>query len=378
MPSKDSKPKKTKKATATHFLLKGLAISLPPILTLVIIIWIGRAVNDYIIHPVSTSVRYTISQFISNAQPSAGFVEWDKLDDVRYLDQDYVITKKYQDELLERAQREGTTVKEIPKDSIHPDADQIFVPMGEWVVPYTDYVKVAERIRQSEMPTTATGIYMELVTVQYFPSLFHLSAVAVAISIMALYFLGRVVTARLGAFMVSKFERGVLGRLPVISSVYSSVKQVTDFFFSERSIEYSRVVAVEYPRRGIWSIGFVTSDSMLEITAAAGEPLVSILIPTSPMPVTGYTMSVPRSDVVDLDISIDQAFQFCVSCGVLVPDQQVVTPELLQQELAKRLAESVAAIPQTGKFPAKEAVTHRPPSSKDAPPTETDSGGDAS
>ena len=71
-------------------------------------------------------------------------------------------------------------------------------------------------------------------------------------------------------------------------------------------------------------------------------------------------------------------FQFCVSCGVLVPDQQVVTPELLQQELAKRLAESVAAIPQTGKFPAKEAVTHRPPSSKDAPPTETDSGGDAS
>jgi uncharacterized membrane protein len=135
----------------------------------------------------------------------------------------------------------------------------------------------------------------------------------------------------------------VLGRLPVISTVYSAVKQVTDFLFSERQIEYNRVVAIEYPRRGIWSLGFVTSDSMLEISTAAGEPLVSILIPTSPMPVTGYTMSVPRRDVMDLNITIDQAFQFCVSCGVLVPPHQQVTPELLQQELAKRLTADVPA-----------------------------------
>ena len=76
---------------------------------------------------------------------------------------------------------------------------------------------------------------------------------------------------------------------------------------------------------------------------AAGEPLVTILVPTSPMPVTGYTMSVPRREVMDLNITIDQAFQFCVSCGVLVPPHQQVTPELLQQELTRRLAGSETA-----------------------------------
>ena len=111
---------------------------------------------------------------------------------------------------------------------------------------------------------------------------------------------------------------------------------------TEREVEYSRVVAIEYPRRGIWSLGLVTGDSMLDITNAAGEPMVSVLVPSSPMPVTGYTMNVPRSEVTDLNITVDQAFQFCISCGVLVPPQQKVTPELLKQAFGKQLP---AALP---------------------------------
>ena len=114
------------------------------------------------------------------------------------------------------------------------------------------------------------------------------------LAIILLYFIGRLVTVRIGAWFVQRFETVVLERLPVISTIYSAVKQVTDFLFSERQVEYNRVVAIEYPRRGIWSLGFVTGDSMLEMTVAAGEPLVTVLIPTSPMPITGYTMSVPR------------------------------------------------------------------------------------
>ncbi len=82
---------------------------------------------------------------------------------------------------------------------------------------------------------------------------------------------------------------------------------------------------------------------MLEITIAAGEPLVSVLMPTSPMPMTGFTVSVPKSDVIDLNLTIDQAFQFCLSCGVLVPPQQHVSPERLREELARRLSESIEA-----------------------------------
>ena len=81
-------------------------------------------------------------------------------------------------------------------------------------------------------------------------------------------------------------------------------------------------------------MGFVTGDSMREVTDAVGEPLVSVLVPTSPMPVTGYTMSLPRRDVLDLNMTIDQAFQFCVSCGVLVPPHQRVTPEQMRSQLA--------------------------------------------
>jgi uncharacterized membrane protein len=156
--------------------------------------------------------------------------------------------------------------------------------------------------------------------------------------------------------MVHKFETAFLGRLPVVSNVYSSVKQVTDFFLSERNLEYNRVVAVEYPRRGIWSLGFVTSDSFLELTAAAGEPLLTVLMPTSPMPMTGFTVNVPRSEVLDLNVTLDQAFQFCLSCGVLVPPQQRVTPELLQQELARRLTGGAVGAPRNHATP----VTARP------------------
>jgi uncharacterized membrane protein len=121
--------------------------------------------------------------------------------------------------------------------------------------------------------------------------------------------------------------------------VYSSVKQVTDFIFSERDIEFNRVVAVQYPREGIWSIGFVTGESMLDIRSAANEPVLSLLMPTSPMPATGFTITVRKSETVDLDITIDQAIQFIVSCGVVVPlqQQQTETSIKISQAIARRL-----------------------------------------
>jgi len=332
-PEEKPNNKSEKKATSTtqRFFLRGLAISLPPILTLVIVIWLAGIVNSYIIVPTTTTVRYSIAYFMDASQPRDNFVQLDNLPSLEYCRKDYLISKSENDSIkaIEKSPGKGVT-----QNMMMPLA---WVAFGDRAVPYEDYREVAKRIRASEMPTTAIGLYMELATTRWFKSLFQLSAVAVALTIVALYFLGRFVTARIGAWMVIKFEQGVLARLPVVSNVYSSVKQVTDFFFSERTVDYSRVVAVEYPRRGIWSLGFVTGDSMLEMTVTAGEPLVAILIPTSPMPVTGYTMSIPKSEIVDLNITVDQAFQFCLSCGVLVPPQQRVTDDLLREELGKRL-----------------------------------------
>ncbi|MDZ7616243.1 MAG: DUF502 domain-containing protein, partial [Patescibacteria group bacterium] len=134
---------------------------------------------------------------------------------------------------------------------------------------------------------------------------------------------GKFMAAGIGRFFWSLFERGV-HRLPMVSSVYASVKQVTDFLFSETNIQYTRVVAVEYPRAGIWSLGFVTGESFADIRSIANEPVVSVLMCTSPAPMTGFTITVRKSEIIDLNVTIDQALQFVISCGVVVPPQQVM------------------------------------------------------
>jgi uncharacterized membrane protein len=226
----------------------------------------------------------------------------------------------------------------------------------ERAIPYADHQFAVRNTTAGEMPRSAVGIYMVIARFRHFRGQLLLSAFAVSVLVIVMYFLGQLVTNRLGAWAVRKFESALVGRVPLVSNVYSSVKQVTDFLFTERTIEYNRIVAIEYPRRGIWSLGFVTGESMLEMTTAAGVPLVTILVPTSPMPVTGYTLNVPKTEIVDLNITIDQAFQFCISCGVLVPENQKVTPESLQQALTRRLTGDASEIEQP--------VVTRPPDAK--------------
>ncbi len=348
--STESPPRGKKTTTAAQFLIRGLAITLPPILTIVILVWLAGAFHDYIIYPINTSVRFSIAQFIDDSRPTDGLVTLANAPDLEFCGKNYLITQSLRDDLRQRAELAPTLPAGAPAKIGDDDLDRVYVPFGEYsverkahkyAVPYRDYRDVAVVDGRENLPRTVTGLYMELVTTRSHLSLWNLSVGALAMTILLLYFIGRIVTIRVGAWAVHRFETMFLGKLPVVSNVYSSVKQVTDFLFTERKIEYNRVVVLEYPRRGIWSLGFVTGESMLQITAIAGEPLVTVLIPTSPMPVTGYTMSVPRSEIIDLDITIDQAFQFCISCGVLVPENQKITPEALEQAITKRLAAKV-------------------------------------
>ncbi len=405
-------PKEEKKSGPSHFFFRGLAICIPPVLTLVIIFWVLRMVNDYAIVPIGTAVKYTIALIIEDTVPFESVKQFPKqlLPPLDFCEKDYLLSVEFEDKLSkqravsneethspESQTASGNTPKKNPPENtskeevetsqdnekeeddsakgynqieksdfnkpvslqlIEANLNHVYVQFGGKAVPYTDYLEVARSIGLNNMPESAIGLYMELVVKRYFPGLFQLTTVMVLVTIVIVYFLGRLVTARLGQWFVSTIEANFLGRLPVVSNVYGSVKQVTDFVFSERQVEYSRVVAIEYPRRGIWSLGLVTSDSMMEITAAVGEPMVTVLIPSSPMPVTGYTMSLPRKEVLDLNITVDQAFQFCISCGVLVPENQKVTPEKIQAELAKRLAgeTSVFSKRKTGFDVGKNAI----------------------
>jgi uncharacterized membrane protein len=113
------------------------------------------------------------------------------------------------------------------------------------------------------------------------------------------------------------------------------VKQLVDFLFSENETpRFSGVVAVEYPRKGIWSVGFMTGESLKTIEDKLPDS-VTIFIPSSPTPFTGYTITVPKKDTIDLPLTVEEAIRFAVSGGVLVPDHQRSTPLRQAKEPAK-------------------------------------------
>lgn len=357
----DHIPHKTE-LTPTRIFLRGLAVSLPTILTIVVLIWLLNFLNKYIIVPATWTVKYTMSQFVDESVPSSSLERLDISPPLDYCESGYLVTKALQSRYKKFVNMRQ--IGPIPAVEIETDPDQVsyvvqqqrrsswlqaeaeridsevYVQLGPRAVPYPVYAEVARHLPPGQIPTSARAIYVEFVEHKYFRSLFHLSLLTVVLIIFALYFTGQFVSARLGDWMVRVTERHILGRLPVVRNIYGSAKQVTEFLFTEnRPVEYGRVAAIQYPRKGIWSIGFVTGESMMQISIGAGEPCVTFLIPSSPAPMTGYTVNIPLSEVLYLDITVEQAMQFCISCGVMIPSHQKMSPrkfkELVEQGLIR-------------------------------------------
>jgi len=131
--------------------------------------------------------------------------------------------------------------------------------------------------------------------------------------------------------MIEKF----IMNTPVLSKVYPYVKQITDFLFAQEEQEklpFSRVVAVEYPRKGIWSLGLVTGSGLTKVADNVRKEFLTILIPTSPTPFTGFVIMVPKKQTMDMDMTIEEAFRFTVSGGVITPGQKLDMAALPQPE----------------------------------------------
>lgn len=151
----------------------------------------------------------------------------------------------------------------------------------------------------------------------------ELEFIGIVLVFVLIYVVGRFMASFVGRSSLRTLEAG-LRRLPVIREIYPQVKKVTDVFFAEKKVEFSRVVAVEYPRRGVWSLGLVTARGMRKIRDAVGGEMLAIFIPSSPVPLTGYTIMVPKEDVIDLPLSIDEAFRFTISGGVVQPPGELL------------------------------------------------------
>ena len=263
--------------------LRGLGVLAPPLFTVLIFVWVIATTHRYVLEPVKGRVRDAVAWAIADVHQ-----------DLPAADPD-----------TQTAVAGGRTYRRISNGTFIPQAvyNRVEANPGE------------------PAPRTAKTYYRRYIDLTYLRPYYSIPFF-LAVFVLLLYLLGKFMAAGIGRFFWNFFERGI-HRLPLVRNVYSSVKQVSDFLFTEREIEYTRVVAVEYPRRGIWSLGLVTGNSMLDISSAANEPVLSVLIPTSPMPVTGYTITVKKSETLDLNITIEQAFQFVVSCGVVVPAQQL-------------------------------------------------------
>jgi len=271
--------------------LRGMGILLPPLLTVVIFVWIWTTIENNVLGPVQVGVRNVIAWAISDVREQLA----DYKPDAR---------TRYNRRLYQ-----------------HDGKDYVQVADGSYVP--ADIAEVIHSVDRGLFPPTGEAVYRRFVEIKYLrPTV--VVPVFICGFILVMYLLGKFMAAGIGRFFYTLVEWFIF-RLPLVRNVYSSVKQVTDFMISERELEYTRVVAVEYPRKGAWSIGFVTGEGMLDIHAAANEPLVSVMVPTSPMSVTGSTITVLRRETIDLNITVDQAFQFIMSCGVVVPPQQLVS-----------------------------------------------------
>jgi uncharacterized membrane protein len=148
-----------------------------------------------------------------------------------------------------------------------------------------------------------------------------------------------IIVCIVGALLASVFGRAIwriiedfIMNVPFLRRVFPYVKQITDFVLTPEEQEklFSRVVAIEYPRKGIWSIGLVTGSGLRKVTENVEKEFLTVLIPNSPTPVTGYVIMVPKEQTIALDMTIEEAFRFAISAGVIAPPNQQLPPALPQ------------------------------------------------
>lgn len=144
--------------------------------------------------------------------------------------------------------------------------------------------------------------------------------IGIVILILAMIFIGMFAAGFVGRFFL-RLGDWIVRRLPVISSIYSLLKQVFETMFSDKKQSFNKCVLLEYPRKGIWILGFVSAETKGEIKKELHEELLSVFIPTTPNPTSGFLIFVPKKDVIPLSMSVEQGIKFVISCGIVEPDK---------------------------------------------------------
>jgi len=142
------------------------------------------------------------------------------------------------------------------------------------------------------------------------------------VAIIGVCFIGAFLASVMGRTLWHFMEKNLM-RVPLVSKVYPYIKQVTDFFLAKKNLQFSKVVAFEYPRKETWSVGLVTGHGLKKVANEIQKDFFTIFVPTSPTPFTGYVIMVPRAETIELNMSIEEALRFVISAGVITPAEHL-------------------------------------------------------
>lgn len=151
---------------------------------------------------------------------------------------------------------------------------------------------------------------------------FSIPGFGVILAVFILLITGMLAANLFGRRLVSFWE-AILSRIPLVRSIYSSVKQISTTLLDSKGKSFRKVVMLQYPRKGLWSIGFLSNDHVDIDIEGLDEHLVAVFVPTTPNPTSGFVIMVPRNDITELEMTVEEAFKFVISIGVIVPDGSI-------------------------------------------------------
>lgn len=267
------------------FFVRGVAAVLPTLLTIAILIWAYQLVDAYIGQYITKGFIAVLAQ--TAGAPTSSTVNPD-VDTIRY----------------------GRRTGELDDK-------------GRWITNEYLIAHHPKHQRSADRPSGSMAYRTALWRIAF--KKYRLGIVGFLLAIALVYFVGFFVASFIGRQALRMVET-IQRRVPLVNAVYPHVKQITDFLLSENRVAFRGVVAVEYPRKGIWSLGLLTGEGIRGVSDAMGMETVSVFIPSSPTPMTGYVITLPADGVIELPITIDQALRFTISGGVIKPSTMSEAP----------------------------------------------------
>ena len=153
-----------------------------------------------------------------------------------------------------------------------------------------------------------------------------------------------------GRALIKLYER-ILGRIPAVRSVYGAIKQILETVLANQSNAFRQAVLIEYPRRGMWAIGFITGETKGEVQHLTEDTVINIFLPTTPNPTSGFLLFIPRQDVVILDMTVEEAIKMVMSGGIVTPPDRRPPEQQQQSQVSSKTYEDVDVLREKENVP---------------------------